>query len=95
MPHTINAKRQLLTRVRRIKGQSEALEKALEQEIECAAILQQIAAIRGAVNGLMAEVLEGHIREHLGSNAIFAGPAKRRRGAGGCRAPILSQVALV
>ena len=70
MPHTINAKRQLLTRVRRIRGQSDALEKALEQETECAAILQQIAAIRGAVNGLMAEVLEGHIREHLGSDAI-------------------------
>ncbi|MDE2367183.1 MAG: metal/formaldehyde-sensitive transcriptional repressor [Betaproteobacteria bacterium] len=73
MPHTINAKRQLLTRVRRIKGQSEALEKALEQETECAAILQQIAAIRGAVNGLMAEVLEGHIREHLGSDTISPG----------------------
>lgn len=70
MPHTIKDKKQLLTRVRRIKGQSEALEKALEQETECAAILQQIAAIRGAVNGLMAEVLEGHIREHLGSDAL-------------------------
>jgi len=70
MPHTIKAKKQLLTRVRRIRGQSEALEKALEQETECVAILQQIAAIRGAVNGLMAEVLEGHIREHLGPDAI-------------------------
>ncbi len=70
MPHTIKAKKQLLIRVRRIKGQSEALEKALEQETECVAILQQIAAIRGAVNGLMAEVLEGHIREHLGPDII-------------------------
>ena len=70
MPHTIKTKKQLLSRVRRIKGQTEALEKALEQETECAAILQQIAAIRGAVNGLMAEVLEGHIREHLGPAAI-------------------------
>lgn len=70
MPHTIKAKKQLLIRIRRIKGQSEALEKALEQETECLAILQQIAAIRGAVNGLMAEVLEGHIREHLGPDAI-------------------------
>lgn len=70
MPHTIKAKKQLLIRVRRMKGQSEALEKALEQESECVAILQQIAAIRGAVNGLMAEVLEGHIREHLGPDAI-------------------------
>jgi DNA-binding FrmR family transcriptional regulator len=70
MPHTVKMKKQLLTRVRRIKGQSEALEKALEKETECTAILQQIAAIRGAVNGLMAEVLEGHIREHLNNNAI-------------------------
>ncbi len=46
------------------------MEKALEQETECAAILQQIAAIRGAVNGLMAQVLEGHLREHLGAEDI-------------------------
>ena len=72
MPHTIKHKKQLLTRLRRIKGQSEALERALEEETECAAILQQIAAIRGAVNGLMAEVLEGHMREHLGPNASSA-----------------------
>jgi len=70
MAHTIKFKKHLLTRVRRIKGQAEALEKALEQESECAAVLQQIAAIRGAVNGLMAEVLEGHIREHLGADDI-------------------------
>lgn len=65
----------LLARVRRIKGQTGALESALEQETDCAAILQQIAAIRGAVNGLMLEVLEGHMREHLG--AAEATPAER------------------
>ncbi|MDD2468653.1 MAG: metal/formaldehyde-sensitive transcriptional repressor [Desulfobulbus sp.] len=70
MAHTIKSKKQLLTRVRRIKGQAEALEKALERETDCSAVLQQIAAIRGAVNGLMSEVLEGHIREHLGANGI-------------------------
>ncbi len=75
MPHTIKSKKQLLTRVRRIKGQAEALEKVLEQETECAAVLQQIAAIRGAVNGLMAEVLQGHLREHLGAGDIS--PQKR------------------
>ena len=67
MPHTIKNKKQLLTRVRRIKGQAEALERALESEADCSAVLQQIAAIRGAVNGLMLEVLEGHMREHLGA----------------------------
>jgi DNA-binding FrmR family transcriptional regulator len=70
MGHTVKSKKQLLTRVRRIKGQAEALEKALEQETNCSAILQQIAAIKGAVNGLMTEVLEGHIREHLGAEDI-------------------------
>lgn len=68
MAHTIKGKKQLLTRVRRIKGQAEALERALDSENECSAVLQQIAAIRGAVNGLMTEVLEGYIREHLGEN---------------------------
>ncbi|WP_174873530.1 metal/formaldehyde-sensitive transcriptional repressor [Vogesella oryzae] len=66
MAHTVKGKKQLLTRIRRIKGQAEGLEKALESEADCSAILQQIAAIRGAVNGLMVEVLEGHMREHLG-----------------------------
>ncbi|WP_421253265.1 metal/formaldehyde-sensitive transcriptional repressor [Aeromonas jandaei] len=70
MSHTIHDKKKLLARVRRIKGQAGALESALEQESECAAILQQIAAIRGAVNGLMLEVLEGHMREHLGAEEV-------------------------
>ncbi|MGL5285962.1 DNA-binding transcriptional regulator, FrmR family [Aeromonas sp. RU39B] len=68
MSHTIHHKRKLLTRVRRIQGQANALEQALLAESDCAAILQQIAAIRGAVNGLMLEVLEGHMREHLGAD---------------------------
>ncbi|WP_018150933.1 metal/formaldehyde-sensitive transcriptional repressor [Leeia oryzae] len=68
MAHTIKDKKKLLTRVRRIKGQAEGIERALEQETDCTAVLQQIAAIRGAVNGLMAEVLEGHLRDHLGPN---------------------------
>ena len=66
MPHTIKEKSALLARVRRIQGQAAALERALEQESDCSAVLQQIAAIRGAVNGLMAQVLEGHLRDHLG-----------------------------
>ena len=77
MPHTIHGKKQLLTRVRRIQGQAEALGKALENKTECGAVLQQLAAIRGAVNGLMAEVLEGHIREHLGPQAT----SPKQRGA--------------
>jgi uncharacterized protein in bioA 5'region len=67
MSHTVHDQKALLTRVRRIAGQAAALETALEQGSECSAVLQQIAAIRGAVNGLMAQVLEGHVREHLGA----------------------------
>ncbi|MDR0587886.1 MAG: metal/formaldehyde-sensitive transcriptional repressor [Burkholderiales bacterium] len=65
MAHTIRDKTKLLTRVRRIKGQTQALEQALVGEADCADVLQQIAAVRGAVNGLMVYVLEEHIREHL------------------------------
>ena len=70
MAHVAQNKKQLLTRIRRIKGQAEAMEKALNDDVECTAILQQIASIRGAVNGLMTEVLEEHIREHLGAENI-------------------------
>ena len=70
MPHTIRNKKPLLTRVRRIKGQVDALEKALGQESECAAVPRQIAAVRGAVDGLMAEVVEGHLRAHVVEKGI-------------------------
>ena len=65
MPHSPQEKKRVLARVRRIRGQCDALERALQDGADCAPVLQQIAAIRGAVNGLMAEVLEGHLREHL------------------------------
>jgi DNA-binding FrmR family transcriptional regulator len=65
MAHTIREKAKLLGRVRRIRGQVEALERALVNEQGCTAVMQQIAAVRGAVNGLMAEVLEDHVRVHL------------------------------
>lgn len=66
MSHIHASKNKLISRIRRIKGQASALEEALDQDIECLKVLQQIAAIQGAVNGLMNEVLEQHIREHIG-----------------------------
>jgi DNA-binding FrmR family transcriptional regulator len=63
--HTIREKTKLVNRVRRIRGQIEAVERALDQEIGCADVLQLIAGARGAINGLMAEVMEDHIRAHL------------------------------
>ncbi len=65
MAHTLRDRKPLLTRVRRLQGQLRSLETVLEEGGECAKVLQQIAAVRGAVNGLMNQVLEGHIREHL------------------------------
>lgn len=70
MSHTVQRKKQILTRIRRINGQVTALEKAVLSEAECSSILQQIAAIRGAANGLMMQVLEEHIRVHLGDEAV-------------------------
>jgi DNA-binding FrmR family transcriptional regulator len=78
MGHTIREKHRLVQRVRRIRGQVEAVERALNAEIGCADVLQLIASVRGAINGLMGEVMEDHIREHI---VDADGPTKRRHGA--------------
>jgi len=65
MAHTIREKQKLLSRVRRMKGQVEAIERALESEAGCEQVLHLIAGVRGAMAGLMAEVVEDHVRSHL------------------------------
>ena len=65
MSHTIREKAKLMSRVRRIRGQVEALERALETEAGCSETMQLIASIRGATNSLMAEIVEDHIRVHV------------------------------
>jgi DNA-binding FrmR family transcriptional regulator len=65
MGHTRESKGKLLARTRRIRGQVEAIEKALDADQDCGDVLQLIAATRGAINGLMNEVIEGHIRFHV------------------------------
>ena len=65
MSHTIREKAKLVRRVRRIRGQVEALERALQTEAGCAETLQLITSVRGAITGLMAEVMEDHIRVHV------------------------------
>jgi DNA-binding FrmR family transcriptional regulator len=57
--------KKLLARVRRIRGQIEGIERAIEESTDCYAVLQQTAAARGALNGLMSELIEGHIRHHV------------------------------
>ena len=65
MAHTDSNKPKLLNRVRRIRGQLDGIERGLEAGQDCTKILQTIAACRGAINGLMLEVIEGHIRHHV------------------------------
>jgi len=65
MSHTIEQKRNLVLRAKRIQGQVEALVRALDEERDCSEVLQLMSAARGAMNSLMAELLEGHVRNHI------------------------------
>jgi len=65
MPHTVKDKDKLVMRVRRIRGQLDAVERALEDERDCTDIMQLLAACRGALGGLTAEVIEGHVQMHI------------------------------
>ncbi len=65
MAHASRDQHKLLARVRRIRGQVDAIERALTKESESGEILHLIAGVRGAMAGLMAEVVEDHVRNHL------------------------------
>jgi len=65
MTHTIRDRKKLLDRVRRIRGQVEAIERALDSEAGCEQVMHLLAGTRGAMAGLMAEVVEDHVRTHL------------------------------
>jgi DNA-binding FrmR family transcriptional regulator len=78
MAHAIKGKSKLLARVRRIRGQVEAIERGLEADIGCADILQLVASVRGAVSGLTAELIEDHIKNHV----VEADTQTKRRAAG-------------
>ena len=62
----LNQNKKILNRIRRIQGQTNALEQnLLKPESSCIEVLQQVAAIKGAINGLMNELIELHLREHV------------------------------
>ena len=65
MAHVIQNKKKLLARVSRIRGQINGIERALEENHDCGEVLLTLAACRGALNALMAEILEGHVRQHV------------------------------
>jgi len=83
MAHTIREKKKLLARVGRIRGQIEAIERALNDEAECERIMHMIAGVRGSVAGLMAEVVEDHFRNH---------PANTERNPGALNADAADQL---
>lgn len=63
--HTVENKKKLIARVRRIQGQLEAVERALDGEHGCAEVLNTVTSARGALNGLVSELIEDHIRKHV------------------------------
>lgn len=65
MSHTIRDKEKLIARIRRLKGQMDGVERALEAEKPCIEILRQLASVRGAMNGLTLQVMEDHLHEHV------------------------------
>lgn len=79
MGHVTSNKEQLLARVRRIAGQMAAIEKAIAGDAGCSAVLHQVAGARGAINGLMDELIEDHVREHVAHPDLDA--AERAAGA--------------
>ncbi len=70
MSHLKSKKEQLIARVRRIAGQMGAIEKAIEQDADCSAVLHQVAGARGAIAGLMDGLIEDHVREHVSKPGI-------------------------
>ncbi len=65
MAHTIKHKSALLARIRRLKGQMDAVERMLEADAPCSEVLNLVASIRGAVSGLTVELIEEHVRGHV------------------------------
>lgn len=78
MAHTVHNQEKLLQRIRRIRGQVNAVEQALVEEQDCSSVLMTLAATRGAINSLMSEVLEGHVRFHVLSPAGSPSPQQKR-----------------
>lgn len=65
MAHTLQKKGKILARVNRIKGQLDAFAKTIDAGGDCYQIMQLLSSCRGALNGLMGEIIEEHIREHV------------------------------
>ena len=69
MSHQSREKLDLLNRSKKVRGQLESVERALAEDAPCVDVLQRLAAARGAINSLMGELLEDHIRNHMPQNS--------------------------
>ena len=78
MGHVAKEKKKLLNRIKRLRGQLDAIERAVENDVECARVLQQATACRGAMDGFIAEVIEDHILEHMIDPDAAAEDPKRK-----------------
>src|SRR6202030_3670838 len=65
MGHVYKNKEKLLNRLKRLRGQIEAIQRSVDADDECARVLQQATACRGALDGFIAEMIQDHIREHV------------------------------
>lgn len=65
MGHVLTSADELIVRVRKIAGQVNSIEKALACDAPCATVLHRVAAVRGAVNGLIDEVIAAHVQAHV------------------------------
>ncbi len=68
MAHISEDRTKIKSRIKKIKGQLEAVERALDNGKECFTVLQTLSACRGGLNGLMGELIEGHVKEHVMKN---------------------------
>jgi DNA-binding FrmR family transcriptional regulator len=72
MSHLSREKLDLLNRTKKVLGQLESVERALNEDAPCADVLQRLAAVRGSINSLMGELMEDHIRNHMPRNSKSA-----------------------
>ncbi|MGB8366550.1 MAG: metal/formaldehyde-sensitive transcriptional repressor [Rhizomicrobium sp.] len=76
--HTLREQKRLINRVHRLRGQVDAVERALAANASCSEIIQRVTAARGAIDGLMAELLEEHVREYLLADTPMAEEARQQ-----------------
>jgi DNA-binding FrmR family transcriptional regulator len=72
MAHLSKNSDPLVMRVRRMIGQLQAVERSLVEGADCSKTLHLTAAIRGALNGLIDELVETHVLEHVAAPALSA-----------------------